>query len=201
MKHAKELPLNFTDWQILQLKRTNSSLRSLNRQVFHELQRIRRNGLSRAQYRDAGQFFQTMAIRMISAMRVHEAIVAAGRKQGVELCKVIIGRNCECSAEAPADNKSVSNGALKVDPVYHEEVDSLLELVLRTDECEPEHCRSRRLPPECFFVGLDRITSAVLRQQRHLQTRSFKQAPAIEVIEIDHCISCGSTGDETLESK
>jgi len=201
MKHAKEPPLNLTDWQILQLKRTNSSLRSLNRQVFHELQGIRRNGLSRGQYRDAGQFFQTMAIRMMSDMRVHEAIVAAGRKQGVGLCKLIIGRNCECSAKVPADNKTVSNGALKVDPGYHEEVDSLLELLLRTDECEPEYCRSRRLPPGCFFVGLDRIISAVLRQQRHLQSQSSKQAPAIEVIEMDHCIGCGSTGDETLESK
>ena len=200
MKHANELPLNLTDWQILQLKRTNSSLRSLNRQVFHELQRICRNDLSRAQYRDAGQFFQTMAIRMISAMRVREKIVAAGHKQGLELYKIIIGPSCECSAKATADHKSVSNRALKVIRYTTKKSTLCWNWSCAPADLQPEHCRSRRLPPECFFVGLDRITSAVLRQQRHLQTQSSASA-AIEVIEIGHCIRCGSTGDEILESK
>jgi hypothetical protein len=200
MIRNNQRPPNFTDWQILQLKRTYSSLRTLNSQVFRELQRIRRMALTRSQYRDAGQFFQMMAIRMISAMRVREAIVVAAREQVVNRCEVIIGPYCECSAIAPDDNESVSNEALKIDPAHHEEVDSLLELMLRANDREPGHCGSRRVPPECFFVGLDRIISAVLRQQRQLQRMSFKQGPTIEVINIDRCPRCGSTGDETVES-
>ena len=46
MRNNQRPPQLFTDWQILQLKRTYSNaLRTLNSQVFRELQRILSNGL------------------------------------------------------------------------------------------------------------------------------------------------------------
>jgi hypothetical protein len=160
---------SFTDWQILQLKQSIRRLHKLNRDAFGELRRVGR----------------MLATRMISALRLRQEILTAGREQQPVRIEVIVGLACEpCAADrqfTEPDDESVSREALKEDPARQTEIETLLDLAQRTEERLSARCKSRRIPPAAFFRGIGRLTLALLRQQRHLRDTAPRQTTEIKV--------------------
>ena len=186
----------FTEFQLRQLKRAKDRLLKLNRAASCELRRIRFRHLSNTQCREAGEVFRTIATQMVSALQLRHEVLIAGREQQLQLIVVVFHRRCVSCAEKrrPSnadDEESGSREALEPDPGYQTEIDSLLELVCQTEERVSECQRSRGAPPRAFFEGISRLTSALLRQQRHLRDIAARQTPEIEV---QHgsagCINC-----------
>ena len=80
---------------------------------------------------------------------------------------------------------------MQQDPACHEELEILLDLLLKTDE-DVTH-KSRRAPPRQFFLGLKSLTQAVQRQQRDFRKTTIAQGSEIKLSEIldDICTRCG----------
>jgi hypothetical protein len=199
MIRKSERPCNFTDRQIAQLKQIHSRLRTLNRNAICELRRISRTVLNQTQYREAGESFGTLAIRMISLLRVHQEILSAGHKQEPQLIQVLPVTCCnKCSENGAVRTKdeeetgeAASREVLNQDPACQQEIEALLELVFRIDESVSR--TYRRAPPRAFFLGLKNLTGGVLRQQRQFRETAITQGPRIEVLEMfDTCDSCGA---------
>jgi hypothetical protein len=133
---------------------------------------------------------------MVSTLQLRQEIVIAGREQQPQQILVVIRWRCATCAERRRpnnrdDEQSASREALEVDPEYQTEIDSLLELVCQTEERVSECQRSRGAPPRAFFEGISRLTSALLRQQRHLRDIAARQTPEIEVQhETGGCMHC-----------
>ena len=77
MQRRNQRPFSLTTWQVQQLKPIGHSLRKLNRDALRELRRIRYTDLTRTQCREAGNFFGTIATRMIGALRSYQEILKA----------------------------------------------------------------------------------------------------------------------------
>jgi hypothetical protein len=199
MIRKSERPFNFTDSQIEQLKRIYRGLRKLYRQATCDLQRISRTVLNQTQYREAGKSLGTLAIRMISLLRVRQEILLAGQKQEPQLIQLVIDASCaECSEndtvrinDDEETGEAASREVLNQDPECQKEIEALLELVFRIDESVS--CTSRRAPPRAFFLGLKSLTGGLLRQQKHFRETAITQGPRIKVMEMfDTCNSCGA---------
>ena len=95
MIRKDQRPFCFTDWQGQQLKRIDHSLRRLNRDALDELREIGRTTLTHSQYQKEARRIATIAIRMTSALRVHEEILASGREQEPETIEFRLVPNCE----------------------------------------------------------------------------------------------------------
>jgi hypothetical protein len=197
MIRKNQRPFDFTDRQILQLKRSNRSLRKLNRDALGELQRVGGRALTRTQCREAGESLGILAIRMITMVRILQETLVAGRENEVQLIQVIFSLYCEnCSKngplERPDDDEAASREALKQDPAWQTEIDSLLNLAQRIEQRVSARCKSRGRSPSTFSRGISRLTSALLRQQRHLRNTTLKHGPEIEVLELDSdtCVDC-----------
>ena len=197
MIRKDQRPFCFTDWQGQQLKRTDHSLRKLNRDALDELRHVGRTALTYAQYQARAERVATVAIRMISALRVREEILASGREQEPETILVEFLPNCtNCEEngllEKPDRDEDASLQARMQDPTYQKEVEDLVELALRTEERVSARWKSRRTPPRALFVAINRLTSAVLRQQQMLRRNALKRAPNVKVIHTDTCPHCNS---------
>jgi hypothetical protein len=196
MIRKNQRPLYFTDSQVQQLRRNNYSLRKLNRVALGVLRRIRSTALTNTEYRDAGDSFVRMANQMMSALRVRRELIAAGREQLLQRIEVRFGGMCDACSEKklrtkPDDHEADSREALEQDPAHQSEIESLLELALRTAERVSVRCESGQVPPKAFFLGINRLTSAVLRQQRDLRETALKHQPEIEVVHCPgHCMNC-----------
>jgi hypothetical protein len=190
-------PFCFTDWQAQQLKRIDHSLRKLNRYALDELRDIGRTTLTHAQYQKRAERVATIAIRMASALRVHEEILASGREQEPEKIEVSYVPNCEnCEEngrpEKPDSDEDVLRYGRKHDPTSQKEVEDLLELAQRTEERVSARCTSRRAPPRALFSAISRLTAAVLRQQQLLRRTARKRVPEVEFTKTDTCPHCGA---------
>jgi hypothetical protein len=196
MIRKSERPFNFTDRQIAQLKQIHPRLRTLNRNAICELRRIGWTTLTDAQYRDIGKSLETLSIRINNFLRARQGILSAGQNQQPQLIEIVIGSICDkCDGLRARDGddngEAASREALQQDPAYQEELEILLDLLLKTDEDVTR--RSRRAPPRPFFLGLKSMTEAVQRQQRHFRMTTIAQRPSIKVLEMpnDVCDRCG----------
>lgn len=187
---------NFTDWQVRQLARNHRSLRQLNRAAILALRRIRPTALTDRECRDAGDSFAMLATRMMSELRLRQELLIAGRAQPLQLIRVTVGVVCdECGEERlytnPDDHEANSREELEQNPAHQSEIESLIELVFRTEERVLVHCESKRAPLRAFFHGISRLTLAVLRQQQEFRETSRKHIPQIEVVNsFDYCGFC-----------
>ena len=194
MLRKNQRRLLFTEIQLRQLKRAKDRLLKLNRAALCELRRIRVTHLTYRQYSEAGEVLRTIATQMISTLQLRQEILIAGREQQPQLILVVVRTHCVSCAEKrrPSnadDEKSGSREALE--PGYQTEIDSLLELVCQTEERLSERQRSRGAPPRAFFGAISRLTSALLRQQRHLRDTAARQTPEIEVqFDLSTCKHC-----------
>lgn len=188
MLRRNRRPLLFTGWELQQLERTTVGLRQSNRAALRALQRVRRFGLSTTRYSKEGDSLQMITAQMISALRLRQEILRAGsdREPQTISIKVVYERYDMCSQSRqrrkPDDDEPASGEAPKQDPAYQAEIDSLLELAQRTAERVSRCCKVRAVPTRTFFAGINRLTSALLRQQRHLRETAFKRVPRIDVI-------------------
>ena len=169
MIRKSERPFNFTDRQIAQLKQIHPRLRTLNRNAIGELRRIGWTTSTDGQYRKIGKSLETLSIRIKHFLRARQEILSAGQNQQPQLIEVVVSSFCDqCDglrARGSDDNgEAASREALQQDPACHEELEILLDLLLKTDEDVTR--RSRRAPPPQFFLGLKSLTQAVQRQQR-----------------------------------
>jgi hypothetical protein len=199
MIRKSERAFNFTDRQVAHLKQIRRSLRTLNHQATCELRRIRRTVLNHTGYREAGESLGTLAIRMISLLRVRQEVLSAGHKQEPQLNQVVIDTCCNKCSENDAvrtkdeeeTGEAASREVLNQDPACQQEIEALLELAFRTDEYVSR--TYRRAPPRAFFLGLQSLTGGVLRQQRQFRQTAITQGPRIEVLEMfDTCNTCGA---------
>jgi hypothetical protein len=186
----------FTDRQLQGLRRNTDSLHELNRFALGALRRIGYTALTDSEYRDAGDSFSMMARQMVTLLRVRRELLIACREQPCQSIEVIFGGTCDACQKnglltKPDDHEADSREALESDPVHLSEIESLLDLALRIQERLSVRCESRRPPLNAFFMGIDRLTSAVLRQQRGLRETSVKHVPEIKVAERpDNCAHC-----------
>ena len=93
------------------------------------------------------------------------------------------------------DQEAAPRKGLEQDPMHHAEIDCLLELAWRTEERVSMRFRPRGAHANPFLAGINRLTMALLRQQRHLRDTVLKQKPVIEVVEepegANVCMDCG----------
>ena len=195
MIRKSQRPFTFTDSQVQQLNRTNNTLRQLNRTARDVLRRIGHLYLTPAQYGEAAKSLETVAIRMTSALRFRRELIAAGREQLPQRIGVIFGGKCDACWEnglgtKTDDHEADWREALEQDPAHQSEIESLLELALRTEERASVRCESGHALPRAFFSGISRLTSAVLRQQKDLREMALKHEPEFEVIYSDNCSDC-----------
>jgi hypothetical protein len=197
---------NFTDWQVRQLARNHRSLRQLNRAALLALRRIRSTALTNGEYRAAGDSFSMIATRMVSALRLRQELLIAGRAQPLQLIRVTVGVVCDQCGEKglytnPDDHEEANSPEeLEQNPAHQSEIESLLELVFRTEERVSVRCESKRSPLRAFFHGISRLTLAVLRQQQEFRETTRKHTPKIECVNsFDNCSVCHKpmkTGDD-----
>jgi hypothetical protein len=137
---------------VLQLKRTNQSLRKLNRAARGELRLIGRMDLSHRHYRKAGESFGTIATRMIGALRFHHATVKAGPEK--QPLRIVVRFVTPCvhpseSRQLTRHDDETKREALKQDPARRAEIESLLELTNSIEDqptTEPRDGRARKGP-------------------------------------------------------
>jgi hypothetical protein len=197
MLRKNQRPFLFTEVQLQQLKRTEDSLRKLNRDALRALRRIGFTDLTNRKYSEAGQSLRIVATQIISALQFREEILIAGREQQPQTIEVRIGRRCATCFKnrrlrEPADEESDSSKALKQDPGHQTEIDSLLELAYQTEGRVSERCKSGGAIPHAFIGGISRLRSALLRQSRHLRDIAPRQTTEIEVLSLprDVCMYC-----------
>ncbi len=199
MTRQNQGPINFTDDQEQQLKRIINKLRKLNRDANRELRRLVGTDLTHTQCSKGGDILRIIAIQMISALRVRQGILIAGRRQQPTLIVIGFGLRCDrCSTNmhvGPDDDEPATCEVLKLDPAHVKEIDSLLELARRTEERVSARCESRGMYPIELFRVFSSLTSAILRQQRNLRDTAFKQTPKIKVESDDSggpdiCMDC-----------
>jgi hypothetical protein len=207
MIRKDQRPFCFTDRQVKLLKQTHHNVRQLNRAARYELRDIGRTTLTHAQYQAWAERVATIAIRMASAIRVRHDILASGREQTPQRILFTFSLYCEnCAQNGHLENRDGDEDASHegrnqdaYEPGYEEEVEDLLELVLRTEERVSARCNSRRAPPRALFLAISRLTSAVLRQQQLLRSTALKRAPKFEIIDTDTCPQCNSRPEDEPE--
>ncbi len=182
-KHEEQLYV--TERQKQQLTRTTGELRQLNRTVLRELRRIARPNQTNRRYRDAGVFLETAASQITTLLRFWEGILTSARDKPrlLVVTVTVIGRSDNGFPEDLA--YPTREQVPPVDPAHYLELETLLEFAFRIGErlCS-RSIRSKNFP-EAFVVGLRRLTTALLKQQRHL--RETAPAPPPTRIEIrDH---------------
>src|SRR5206468_11400423 len=133
MRRKNQRPLSFTSRQVQQLKWISDSLRKFNRTARRELRRIGYRDLTRTQYREAGDLFGTIATRMISALRFHDAILKAEQEPQphrltVHFVTPCVHNRSESSQLTEHDHDEAEREAPKQDPAHWAEIESLLEL-------------------------------------------------------------------------
>src|SRR5207253_8319828 len=98
------------EWR--QLTYTKETLRTLNRSALSQLEHVRDSYLSKKQYRDAADSFETLAIRMNSVLQFRDELTTGGRAQAPEVVYLIIGTRCKgCHPALPGKrHKSVGRG-------------------------------------------------------------------------------------------
>ena len=196
MIRKDQKPFSFTDWHVQQPRRSTHSLRKINRAALCELRRIGRTSLTHTQLREASKSIGIMASRMILLLRLREGILVAGREQQPQLIQIIFSSCCENCTERqslrkPDCEETVGREALKNDPAYQKELESLLGLALRTEEKVSAQCELGRTLPSVFILKVCCLISAVIRQQQQLRDMAIRQEPKIEVCDYD-CASCDS---------
>ena len=192
MLSKKDRPFFFTDQQMEQLKRTNGTLRQLNRDVRRELRGIEAH-LTDKQYREAGLLLGKLAIRMISVLRLREDVLNSGREQGPTKFQLVISVDCnDCVIEGRDRplSRSSSDKIPEIDSAHLAELDSVMETAQNVVE-QVWLCFEPRTPPSAFLVGLKRLTDVLLKQRRHFQDIAAKPPCITEVIqEFEFCSSC-----------
>ena len=182
----------FSEQQVQRLKYTNETLRKLNCSARSQLQHVRDSYLTKKQYREAGDSFEILALRINSVVQFRDGIITAARAEP-EVIRVVFGTICD-SCDDPLDEPQDDvPEVLKLDVGQLAEIDALVELAHRTEERVSARCMSRRTLPKAFFTGLCRLTRALLRQRRHLQVTAPEERTRIEVREEwgGKCGQCG----------
>lgn len=185
----------FTDWQLQQLKRTNETLRWLNRLALRELCIIGKGYLTSSQYRNAGDFIVTIAAGMRGALLVRRELLVAGRDNADVTVKVIFGVICdECSRNGARvkeideqEDDAHSSNAPEPDTAHQSEIEALLELALRTAQRLVLRWGSRSARPTALYRDLNNLTLALFRQQRELRKGTRHSEPKIEIVSEDEC--------------
>ena len=189
MLRTNQRPFYFTDTQVQELKRTNDTVRKLNRIARGELRRIGQLGLTPRQHREAGESLGIVAIRMTSVLRFRQEILTAGRQQQPLRIVVRFVMRCrDCSEREQLrvhDEYETAREALKQDPAHQTEITSLLELTSRIEELVSTRSTLRGAPLNAFFRQVSRFRLAVLKQQRDFQATALRQTPEIVVEEPD----------------
>jgi hypothetical protein len=179
MPAKSDKPSFFTELQLQRLKRTTHNLRKLNRDSLRALQRLKHPGLTNTKYREAGNSFEILALRVISALRFREAVLSSARDQRIDVIVhvEVICTDCRhqtlLSAPTASDQTPPDNAceALKQDPVHQAEVNTLLELAHLTNK----RMSARSMSPttrKALMTSLRRLMEALLKQRRHLQDTS-----------------------------
>jgi len=175
MLRKNQRPSSLTSWQVQQLKRISHSLRKLNRDALRELRRIGHTGLTRTQYREAGDLFRTIAMRMISALRFRHEILKAEQPQQQFRLNVRFVTPCvhhvhrsKSRQLAGHDDDEAQREALTLHPAHQADIASLLELTNSIEERVSRRSMLRGASLNEFFGGINRLRLAVLQQQQDL---------------------------------
>jgi hypothetical protein len=175
MLRKNQRPSSLTSWQVQQLKPISHSLRKLNRDALRELRRIGHTGLTRTQYREAGDLFRTIAMRMISALRFRHEILKAEQPQQQFRLNVRFVTPCvhhvhrsKSRQLAGHDDDEAQREALTLHPAHQADIASLLELTNSIEERVSRRSMLRGASLNEFFGGINRLRLAVLQQQQYL---------------------------------
>ena len=181
----------FSEQQVQQLKYTNETLRKLNCSARSQLQHVRDSYLTKKQYREAGDSFEILALRINSVVQFRDGIITAARAEP-EVIRVVFGTicgSCDDPLDEPQDDVPE---VLKLDVAQLAEIDCLVELAQHIEERVSARCMSRDNLLKAFITGLSRLTRALLRQRRHLLDSAPEQNVKIEVQRdrSGRCIHC-----------
>jgi len=183
----------FSAQELRQLTYTKETLRTLNRSALSQLEHVRDSYLSKKQYRDAADSFETLAIRMNSVLQFRDELTTGGRAQAPEVVYLIIGTICPDCVEPLEEPPNEGSEFLKLDRTQLAEIDCLLELAYHTEQRVLARCTWPGTLLKAFITGLSRLTRALLRQRRHLQDTAPDQGTRIEV-QVKRGGECGRCG-------
>lgn len=188
MLRKNQRPFRLTSWQVQQLNRISHSLRKLNRAARRELRRIRYAGLTRRQYREAGNLFGTIATRMIGVLRFHDEIMKAEQEPEPIRLKVCFVEPCvhhvhpsESRQLTGHDDDEAERAALKREPAHQAEIEPLLELTNSIEDLVSRRSMLRGAPLDAFFRSINRLRLAVLQQKQHLVATAPQLVPLFEL--------------------
>jgi len=188
MIRKNQRPLNFTDSQVQQLRQNTCGLRKLNRAALVALRRVGCESLTDKERRAAGDSFATIAAQMTFAFRVRRELLTAAAEQVPERINVILQEMCD---PCPLNELSKKSDDLVADaledPAHQAEIESLITLAMRVEARVSVRFESGRAP-RAFLHGINRLTLAVLRQQRELGENAIKRQPEIRILE--RCENC-----------
>jgi len=165
----------------------------LNRSALSQLEHVRDSYLSKKQYRDAADSFETLAIRMNSVLQFRDELTTGGRAQAPEVVYLIIGTICPDCVEPLEEPPNEGSEFLKLDRTQLAEIDCLLELAYHTEQRVLARCTWPGTLLKAFITGLSRLTRALLRQRRHLQDTAPDQGTRI-VVQVKRGGECGRCG-------
>jgi len=165
----------FTDRQKQQLVRTNDRLRQSNGSAWRELRRVGRSNLTSKKYKEAGIRLQMEAAQIIGVVQFREEILISAREQAAAAFVIFEVRHIckDCTAPPEELEDHLGEEVPAPDPAHYLELDHLIELAQGIGGRLWSGNIQRKSLPAAFSKGLRRLTSALLKQRRHLRETSL----------------------------
>jgi hypothetical protein len=193
-----------TEHESQQFREIELRLRRLNRAALGKLRRIRPS-ISDRQCRDVGTWLGLATMQMNSIVRLREEhiIKIVGRPSIVHVIIV----KCTCPKSDPLveasrqqhEEQSLSLlDVLKVDPMWLQEIDNVLEFGHRVEERGLQRRFTRGTAPRRFLSGLQGLVRALLRQQRSL-LKDLPEPPEDEIEIEPICPVCHPEYQSTMK--
>ncbi len=162
----------FTHRQMQQLVRSNDRLRQSNGSALRELRGVGRSNLTS---KEAGICLEMVAAQIIGVLQFREEILVSAREQAAAAFVIFEVRPVcgDCTAPPEELEDHLGEEVPAPDPAHYLELDHLIELAQGIGGRLWSGNIQRKSLPAAFSKGLRRLTSALLKQRRHLRETSL----------------------------
>jgi hypothetical protein len=177
----------FQPHQLQQFESSTTRLRELNRKV---LQVLLQTGYRRSAFLENATALVALASLIRSLLDFRSQLLAMAREQRPDTIIIRITGLCKDCPGSRRPSEMHQDQALKLDPGWHAEIDSLLELACRAQDRVLDRCALRGAGQ--LFTALRLLVQALMREQRQLQELIPPKTPEVKVVDDpNRCGQCG----------
>jgi len=187
-----------TDPQMQQLVRSNDRLRQSNRSALRELRRVGRSNLTSKKYKEAGICLEMVADQIIGVLKLREDLLISAQEQAAAAFVIFEVRPIcgDCTAPPEELKDHLDEELPASDPAHYRALDHLIEFAQGTVARLWSGSIQRKPFPVAFSKGLRRLTSALLKQRRHLRETTLAPPPTRTEFRVPSDNSCSRCHQE-----